>query len=206
MFKRRTSIWLVVIFSLVSIAITVLNYFGIFRYMSLHIRGLPSYIENYAKLPKVESDDKVIVGLTAPKNANWDSFKPVTASILDQTTRVDKLVLFVDADKTSQVPEELRKIFVVIPVASTRTDTKDNLTRNESEADTVLISLNPSIIYGKDFLERLLENSKNHENVQDHKHLSFLLRPRYYTNNNEPPVKTFNYIENYRPLRLLRLS
>jgi hypothetical protein len=202
MLQRRTLIWVVIISSLISITITLLNYFGLVRYISLHFWGLPSRIEKYSKLPKAKDDSQVVVGLNAPTNSKWKQFKPVLASILDQTIRVDKLVLFVAQDEVSQVPDEFKAVFVVVPVASSATKAGDNLNKYEREVDTLLISLNSSIIYGKDFLEQLIAFADQKETtVQDQRQWSHLCRPRHYTTTDTPPVTTFRYTENYLGLR-----
>ena len=76
---------LFIFMTILSLIITILYYFGIVRYLELHIRENKKYLENYKKLEK-NYDKKVIISMSStPKNI--DKMDPMLNSLLDQTVK-----------------------------------------------------------------------------------------------------------------------
>ena len=137
-------------------------------------------------------------------------------SILDQTVRVDKIILIVKDE--NKVPSYLRKIAIIFPFEKDygRGNKLIPLLFKEKECDTTIIALDDNVIYGKDFIEKMLEErDKNPETVLvDSKKTSILIKPEYYGCEvlkrdrkrydekwfleNAKKSKIVNYKENYR--------
>lgn len=150
------------VLSILGLIYLVLSYYGIIRYIKLHVTSPETYIENYTKLPK-ESKDRVTVCFTA--NASQiDKLKPFINSILDQTVRVDDIALTIPYKDTGKVPESLKKVLSTYGYSKDY-DNAGNLICSilrEPEANTKIIIVEPNMVYGQDFIESMLEESEKH--------------------------------------------
>tara|TARA_Y100000389_G_scaffold197324_1_gene231725 strand:- start:379 stop:927 length:549 start_codon:yes stop_codon:yes gene_type:complete len=138
--------------------------------------------ENYSKLEYHEPKHKVIVSLYA-KQDDIDRIRPVINSILDQTIKVDQIALIME-NKENKLPEYLTKIVNVFPTG--REYGKGNcivpLLLKEKECDTIIIGLDNDVVYGKDFLEILLDESDKNQDcvIMDNNKYAILLKPEHY--------------------------
>ena len=163
--ERKAKIVLFIVSTILSLAMIFLSYFGFVRYTTLYIKSSDSYIENYTKLPHGGSGRVVISFTTVPER--MDKLKPMLNSLLDQTVRVDQIALNLPYNHKGvkyDVPKEYTNMLNVFKVG------KDygpgckiipTLLR-EGEVGTKIIYLDDDQIYGKDFVETLIEESEKY--------------------------------------------
>jgi len=119
-----------------------------------------SLIKNYSKLEETGCDRVVISFTTTPERLS--KIKPMILSLLDQTLKVDEIALSIPYGKY-EIPEYLKDV-VTIYYYSIDYGTAGNLVPcvlREREGDTKIILVADNVIYGKDFIERIIEESEN---------------------------------------------
>jgi len=181
--KKKTVIILTIVSSIISMIIILLSYFGINRYLWILWRDSNVYITKYSSLPKEDTKNKVVISLSATED-NIGKIKPMINSILDQTVKVDQIILVLPNDFTEKghnVPNYLNKVVTIVP--SGRDYDKGTkiipVLLREKECDTIIIALDNNIVYGQDFIYSMLEESKNNPNkvLVDNKGYSILAKP-----------------------------
>ena len=220
--KKRTIIILTTISIIISLGIILLTYFGIDRYTLLQIHKnneklTQKYIENYSKLEKHKIKDKVIISTyTTPERIN--KIRPMINSILDQTVKVDEIGIVIQEDKKYIFPDYLNKIVKFFPAG--KDYGKGNkiipILFKEKECNTTIIALDDNIIYGKDFIQTLLEERDKNPGfvIVDNNHTCLLFKPENYGCEilkrdrdiydekwfleNTKNSKIINYYENYK--------
>lgn len=177
-----------IIMTILSLLFIILTYFGITRYLTLQLQSSDTYIKNYHKLPKSNAKKVNIVIYSDYKNIN--RLKPLINSILDQTIRVDRIFLVVTKQITSdELPEYLNKIVTVLPAAKKYGGDFANslipMLLNEKNADTTIVSLKNNIVYGKDFIETIINMSEKIPKtaILDNKNNALVVKPNYYDSN-----------------------
>jgi cellulose synthase/poly-beta-1,6-N-acetylglucosamine synthase-like glycosyltransferase len=181
--KKITVIILTIISTLISVIFIVLSYFGITRYISLRRDKSKKLIEQYKTLSKASDSNKVIISFTTTLQ-NIDRIRPMINSILDQTVRVDQIILVLPYGSTYNIPEYLKEIVTIVPTGKNYgegTKLIPTLLR-EKECDTIIIAINDNKIYGKDFIETLVEEANKNPNTVliDKCNSTILVRPEYF--------------------------
>jgi hypothetical protein len=118
------------------------------------MRSCENYTKTYLKLPRVTSKGKVIVSFYGKK------FPELTLkSVLDQTVHPDQLII-----TSPDVPKELTdKRVVVVHTLSTDYECLTPLLSpllREKDGDAKIIIVDSNQVYGKDFIETLVEASE----------------------------------------------
>ncbi len=173
-----------IIMTILSLIFIILTYFGITRYITLQLQSPDTYIENYHKLPKSDAKKLNIVIYSDSKNIN--NLKPMINSMLDQTIRVDRIFLVTTDITSDELPEYLKKVVTILPAAKKYGGEFANslipMLLNEKNADTTIMVLKNNIIYGKDFIETMVNMSEKTPKtaILDNKHNSILIKPDYY--------------------------
>lgn len=184
--KKSTIIIVTIIATILSLVMILLSYFGVTRYISLRIQGPESYISNYKNIPKTDDNTTVAIKTTPDR---IKKIVPVISSILDQTVRVDKIFLVIpqnDIDNGYKLPENIGKLVLLFPTGKDYGDECCNsmipMLLYEKECSTTIIALMDNVVYGKDFIETMITNSKDHPGIAlvDSKHTSILAKPEYY--------------------------
>ena len=216
--EKRTIIIMLIISTLISLSVIILSYFGIIRYIMIKFQSPESFITNYHKLPK--NKEKIILAVsTTPERIN--KIQPMIISILDQTIKVDQISLILPQkyiEENNTIPNYLTKIVNILPsgkkYGSECCNSLIPMLLHEKECDTIIIALKDNVIYGKDFIEKMLSESENNPDMvlKDQKNKSLLVKPEHYdcnildrTNNyfnddwfmNKAKNKVINYTENY---------
>lgn len=211
---------LFIIMTVISLIIAFLSFFGIFRYFSLHFKKSESFINNYKNLDKPNNNSKIniSVGTTGKKLKN---IRPMLNSILDQTVKVDRIFINIpECSYEYEIPDDYKSIFTILPCGKNygkATKFIPTLLR-EDNADTKLIFLEDNYIYGKDFIETLVNESNNfHGVVTSNK--GIILKPEYinakyllninnktdyndeWIENTFQNKKKISYFENYKSFR-----
>lgn len=162
--EKKTIIIISIISAIFSLVYMLLNYFGLLRYLALYIYPVESYSKNYKNLDKIGSN-KTVISLTVSKD-QLNNLTHCLKSLLDQTVKVDLISVIIPYGTNYKTPNEIKNSISVFNCG------KDNGTLNclltavtrEAESTTKIITLEGNKIYGKDFIETLLEESNKNPN------------------------------------------
>lgn len=173
--KKSKIISIILFTTILSLIFILLSYFGITRYISLHFRDCKKFVEQYNNLPKA-SKKRVIISFTYSEN----NIKPMINSILDQTVKVDQIGIVVPnyIDNKTKIPEYITTMANIFP--SGKNYGKGNnlipILLREKECDTIIIALDNNYIFGKDFIEYIIELSEKYPSTTlIDKHNRFIL-------------------------------
>ena len=161
--KKKTIILTSLILTILSLIYVILNYFGLIRYTSIYTYPIEDYSKQYKNLDKIGTH-KTVISLTS--TTNLDNLTNVIKSLLDQTVKVDLISINIPNKQTYDLPKNLTSSVALIKCG------EDNGVLNsllpvllkESENTTKIITLGTNTIYGKDFIETLLETLNNNNN------------------------------------------
>ena len=216
--QKRTIIILTIISTILSLITIFLSYFGIIRYLSLHVKSSEKFIEKYSKLPKVSDNSRVVISFTTTPE-KIKKIKPMINSILDQTVKVDFIEIVIpNSEKTYDIPKYIKDVAMVLPSGKDYGDGTKIIPvlLREQESDTVIIALNDNMVYGQDYIYSIIEESrKNPEKmIIDNKNSTMLVKPEFFDsdviNRNKKKydlkwmikkskgTKVLNYSENYK--------
>jgi len=184
--RKRTLIIITIISTILSLIIIFSSYFGITRYLSCHIKSPNKLIENYSKLPKASTNNRVVISFTC-KEDKLDKLKPFINSIMDQTVKVDLIAMITPLGNKKDdynIPKYIKDIAVIFP--SGRDYGKGTklipILLREKEKDTIIISLDENKIYGQDFIYSMIEESKKYPDsvLVDKKGSTILVRSDHF--------------------------
>jgi hypothetical protein len=122
-----------------------------------------SYIESYKNIDKIDKIDRVIISFTTTHD-KIKNIIPVINSLLDQTVKVDLISLVLLDGFDYKIPKNLKNSVTIFKTEQNNgclTPLLSSLVR-EGDSTTTIIILGDGIIYGKDFIEILLEESVQH--------------------------------------------
>jgi hypothetical protein len=168
-----------VIFTILSLISILFYYFGIFRYIQLHFDNNEKYIKNYKNLDNAHTK-KVVISLSTTSE-NIKKLKPVLKSILDQTVKVNMIVLNIPKDQFTEIPEDYKDMASIIKCGKyygLATKIIPTLLREDNK-DTIIIMIDDNIIYGKDFVETLIEEYKQNNCAVVNKN-AILITPEFF--------------------------
>ena len=163
-----------------------ITYFSLDRYTGLHFANMKKYVDNYAKLEKTNGRT-VISFYTTP--AKMKKSKPMVKSILDQTVKVDQIALNLPPSKEPyEIPYEYKDIINVYNVGKDYgpgTKIIPTLLR-EKDKGTKIIYLDDDKVYGKDFIEKMIEEGEKYPecaiiNMKNNKICAVLVKPEFFT-------------------------
>jgi hypothetical protein len=182
--KRRTILIWTVVATVISIAFALTSYYGVDRYIALHVKGSGGLIEGYHKLPKANKKQKTVITFSALPE-DFGKLRPMINSILDQTRRVDRITLVTPRSHEGyDVPDFITKVANVQQAGKDYGDgTKIIPTLlKEKECDTVIIALDSGWVYGKDFIETMVDSMKENDGklLTDSKETAIVVRPDYF--------------------------
>ena len=146
----------------------------------MRINPSSDYTEKYKYLPRA-SKNRTIVSFYTPEK-NLDKIKPMINSILDQTVRVDQILL----PCSYNIPDYLRTVVSPCPVMKNYGNGTAfvPVLLKEKNADTSIIVPKDNVVYGKDYIETLVTNSEQDSNsvITDQNRDGILIRPECYDN------------------------
>ena len=137
----------------------VADYNGIIRYFKLHFVNPEPYINSYKNLDKASQKDKIVVAFSYPSNTQ---IKPFINSILDQTVRVDDIAVSIpykNMSRTEIIPSNIKKVLSLYGTSVQYSDSGVCHALREPEANTKIILLEPNVVYGQDFIEKMVDFS-----------------------------------------------
>ena len=153
----------ITIFVLFVFIILLIYYYNLYRYTILHFNSDKHYIRNYKNLPK-NIASRVVISLTT-NSKKISNIEPIIKSLLDQTVRVDQIVLniYENPEKPCKIPKKLNDM---VNIFKTMKDYGQHGGKfiptllRESNSGTIIILLDDAYIYGHDFIEMMLEEHK----------------------------------------------
>lgn len=159
--KKKTTITISLILTIISMIYMFLVYYGILRYVIVHFRDARYYSEGYTKLDKADENERVVVSFTATED-RLEKLNPFINSLLDQTVRVDEIAMSIPYKHMGKVPKHLKKLISVYGYTKNYDDTGNLIPviLREGEALTKIIIVQDDMIYGKDFLEDMISVSE----------------------------------------------
>ena len=180
--NKKTVIIITILSTILSIIFILSSYYGIDRYLSLHMKSCENFINKYSYLPKASTNRVVISFSTTPEKIN--KIKPMINSILDQTVKVDAIYMVLLADKNYNTPKYITNVATVVLAG------KDYgggtkiipILLKEKECDTTIIAMNDNVVYGQDFVFTMIEELKKNPGVVliDKKGDVMLVKPEYF--------------------------
>lgn len=194
MSNKRTILIISLIISILAVIYMFLDHYGIIRYLSVHLLNCEGYINKYPKLPKVEQKGRVIIHFAMSPD-QIDKIKPFLNSLLDQTVRVDEIAVSIPYKDISKIPKHLKKVLSIHGYTKGYGCATKAVPAilNEKEADTKIIIVEPSVIYGKDFIDELVDKSNQYPDKIIESNQATLLKPSFFNDN---VSEGYNDIEN----------
>lgn len=160
--EKKTIIIISLFSAVFSLIYVLLNYYGIIRYICLYMFSIEEYTKNYKNIDKI-GKHKNIISLTAtPKQMN--ELSHVIKSLLDQTVRVDLISVVIPYGDNYRLPNDLKNLVSVFRCGQDQglLNCLIPAVIRESESTTRIITLGADKVYGKDFIETLLEESEKY--------------------------------------------
>jgi len=156
----RDKIILIFIVTVISLLIIIAIYYGFERYMLLRTCSddrAKRLIEKYSGLP-LASNNRTVITFASKEDHN---ILPTVMSLLDQTVHVDQIALNSCIKKQqSDVCLQAVNVFYVSPKIEQFRGIVPTLER-EKDTRTNIIWLRDDYIYGKDFIETLVDTRKD---------------------------------------------
>ena len=171
-----------IILLLFCIIVFLIIYYNIYRYIKIHFDDESEYIKNYRKLKKCK-DCRIVISLTTIPD-RIKLIKPVIKSLLDQTVKVDQIVINLPKtckDKTYDVPEDLKNMCNVITCGrdyGPGTKFIPTILR-EQDSDTIIIMVDDDYIYGYDFIDTILKEHIKEPDCAIVMNEAILLKPEF---------------------------
>ena len=181
--NKSTVIIITIISTVLSVLLIIGSYYGIDRYIYLHMKSPEYFINKYSHLPKANLKNRTVISFsTTPEKIN--KIKPMINSILDQTVKVDAIYMVLLADKNYNTPRYITNVATVVLAG------KDYgggtkiipILLKEKECDTIIIALNDNVVYGQDFIFTMIEESNKNPGtvLLDKKGDVMLVKPEYF--------------------------
>ena len=157
--EKKTIIIISLLSTVFSLIYVMLSYFGFTRYLGMYFFSIEKYGKNYKNLDKI-GKDRIVISL-AITTKQKSKLSKVIKSLLDQTVRVDLITLIVPNKSDYQYIENFVSIFKCGKDQGILNCLIPSIIR-ENESTTRIITLGDNTIYGKDFIETLMEKSEKY--------------------------------------------
>lgn len=173
-----------IVLSLLSIIVSLLVYFGIIRYINIYFsKNVDKYAEKYSELP-IASNKKTIIVFSVENQDDLKKIFPTINSILDQTVRVNQIFMVLPCSSELEIPDNLLKVVSPIKPGKVYDDKYQDIIsilEREKEKNTLIIKIFRGIIYGKEFIENIIEISESNPDsfIKDESNLFFALKPSF---------------------------
>ena len=171
-----------IILLLFTVIIFLIVNYNIYRYIKIHFDDDSGYIKNYKNLSKCQ-DCRIVISLTTvPERIKL--LKPVIKSLLDQSVKVDQIVLNIPKmckEKPYDVPDDLNNMCNVFTCGrdyGPGTKFFPTILR-EQETNTIIIMLDDDYIYGYDFIETLLNEYEKEPESAIIMNEAMLIKPEF---------------------------
>ena len=156
----KTKLIISLILSILSLLYLFLNFYGFDRYFKLNIKSVEFYTEKIKNIPN--SKDRIIVVFEYQDKIK----KAFINSILDQNIRPDEICIIIPSDKKNLIPSNLKNILTIYGFIKDYKEFNSILypILKEPDSKTKILILNPTLVYGEDFLSYMIEKSDQNPN------------------------------------------
>jgi hypothetical protein len=188
---------------ILSLIYSILVYYQISRYIKLHCTSYDRYLNNYRKLNKINNEERFVVIM----NTTFDrinKIKPVINSLLDQTIKIDEIAINLYNKDNKQVnmdniEPQIHKVVNIYKINNNGYDSEicncliPTLFR-EQDANTTVLVLRDNIIYGKNFIYRVLKESEKNTNniIEINSENMYIVKPKFFKANSIDKKNVFN--------------
>lgn len=159
--NKKTVVIISLVLSVFSLFWVGLGLFGLDRYFTLHFGSCDDKLKNYGKVQHADKEKNKVVVAFETDSARIKNSNPFLSSILDQTKRVDEIIMFIPYADMKSIPENIKKVVNVFGYSENFQD-KTCLIYSlikEHDANTKIIVLQGDTIYGKTFIESIVDES-----------------------------------------------
>lgn len=161
---KKSTIIISLVLSVITLLYIILDYCGYIRYIKLHLFSTEHYLKNYKNLEKADKN-RVIVSFSLPLVVG--SLKPFINSLLDQSVRVDDIIInikdsgSIDTSFLKTLETDYKKVLTINKYKKDYDDASNLICSvlREPETNTKIILVDPGIVYGKDFIQDLVDKS-----------------------------------------------
>lgn len=188
--EKKVWVWISLIASVLMLIILILSRYEVLRKFELSMRSTEYYLKKYKTLPKADPKNRVVVCMyTKIPEEITDKF---LRSLLDQTVRVDELILNINSKDRKRLGN-VENVLSVYPqkksygmIYSENDDTLVNgkllntmipVLLTELDLNTKIVVLKSCKILDKDSIETLLDESLLYPNDILESDFAFLIRP-----------------------------
>lgn len=181
---KRKVIIMTIISTIISLVMIFFAYYGVTRYLSLHFKSSKGLIEKYSQLPKASNGRVVISFTTTHERVN--KIKPMLNSILDQSVKVDLIALIIQTEYKDKynIPKYITDVANIFPAGKDYGDGTKliPILLREKECNTIIVALNDDTVYGKDFIETIVDDAAKNPNtvLLDKSGSAILVKPEYF--------------------------
>jgi hypothetical protein len=150
---NKKKIFVLVFSTFLSILFIFLSYYGYTRYISMYNNYFENYILNYRNLPK-KNDHNIIISISSCQK-NIKKLRPLLKSLLDQTVKVDKIILNLPPSEIKyDIPEYYYKVISIYHSGINYYKCMNSIPTllRETENNSIIILLRDDLIYGKDYI------------------------------------------------------
>lgn len=207
-----------VIRSVIGILLSVIIYLGLLRYIYLHFSSTKKHLEKYKSLKNASTKDKVVIVIPVDKS-KINKLKPVLNSVLDQTVRVNNIFIH-STEHKSKFPSDCQNVAYIAKCGCDYGEAMGIIPAllREDNTETIIIVLRDNVVYGKDFVQTMVEEIKEKDKpIQTEK--AFVIKPKYFKPNtvrkgpqndmdwlqeclNDYQLDKVQYMENFRAIQL----
>ena len=169
------------IISVLGLIYMFLSYYGIIRFIKLHMTDSIFYTEKFTKKEKGDKYTKISIFSPVKKEEAY-RLKPFINSLLDQSVKINDITLICEnkEDIWKDIDPEIKKILSINTHSEKNNDIGTFVFSllKENKEDTNILVLNPGKVYGEDYIETLLEKGEKEDIVYEDE--NYLMKPKCF--------------------------
>jgi len=156
-----------IITSLISLVVIVASYYGYIRCIKLRFdNSTVDYAKDYLKLERANINKKIVVSMYASNDTSIESMTSSINSLLDQTVKPDQIIVNTPPDSSLKFDDFLisNNIISIYKMPKDYGETGSLICPLllEKDAGVLIILASERVIYGVEFIERMVETSVKH--------------------------------------------
>ena len=161
--QKKTVVIISLVSAVISLLVMLFSYYGITRYISMHTGKVEKYSKNYTKLDKASDENRVVVSFSTPPE-KVEKLRPFVNSLLDQTVKVDEIAFNLPEGVDYNIPDNLKNVMIVHKAGKDYGEGNSSVPTliRENDANTQIVVVEANRVYGKDFIEDILDQLKKH--------------------------------------------
>ena len=191
---EKSSIVISIVLTILGLIYMYLDYhYDIVRRTSLSWYNIEDYVRSYSEKNREDRKDKVIVCFSS--NKNKIPRKEFINSLLDQSYKIDELVIIIPYRDIGSIPESMKKVLSIHGYSKDYGNASTIICSvlREPEANTKIIIVEPNFIYGKDFVysmvhasdqnpDRIIYGKDVGDEIKDENSLKYgiLVKPKFF--------------------------